>query len=276
MGRKPRIEYKGAIYHVIQRGNNQEHIFKYDDDKQYLLKQLGQYKRVLSFRLFGYVIMGNHYHLLLQTQDRPLQKIMHRVNGNYGRYYNLKYQCSGHVFQGRYKAILIQDERYLLAVLRYVHQNPVAAGLCKTTIDYSYSSDVAYRKNRNGLVDIGLVLDVLADDRSKAIEKYIELMAYEDEVDYDEPDIIGDDSFTLGFQPRSKEPGRKSLDEILMDTGLSPDDYNLIKAGSRRRHLTPYKRLYVKAGLEQGYTLQEIGANIRLSSVAAFKLLRRE
>ncbi|MEW6183308.1 MAG: transposase, partial [Bacillota bacterium] len=114
MGRKPRIEYEDAVYHVIQRGNNREHIFEKDHDKQYIVKQIEQSKRGLGFRLFGYVVMGNHYHLLLQTQQKPLNNIMHRINGNYGRYYNLKYRRSGHVFQGRYKAILVQDERYVL------------------------------------------------------------------------------------------------------------------------------------------------------------------
>jgi REP element-mobilizing transposase RayT len=276
MGRKPRIEYEGAAYHIIQRGNNREYIFENDDDKQYLLKQVEQCKRGpgLGFRLFGYVVMGNHYHLLLQTQEKPLNKIMHRINGNYGWHYNLKYQRSGHVFQGRYKAILIQDEGYLLAVLRYVHQNPVVAGMCATTADYRYSSDDHYRKNQSWLVDIDLVLDSLAGDRTKAIEKYIAFMAEEDDANYDEPGVIGDDSLYLTFQSQTTVPERKRLDEILVDTGLSPEDYKLIKAGSRRRHLTPYKRLYVEIALHHKYTLREIGDNIGLSDVAAFKLLQ--
>lgn len=274
MGRKPRIEYEGAIYHVIQRGNNREHIFADDSDKQYLLRQIEECKRGLGFRLFGYVIMGNHYHLVLQTYDKPLHKIMHRINGNYGRHYNLKYQRSGHVFQGRYKAILVQDERYLLAVLRYIHQNPVSAGICGTPDDYHYSSDTHYRRNRGELVDIDLVLDSLADDRLLAIKKYVEFMAEEDDADYEETDVIGDDSFLLASAYRTEAPDRKRLDEILIDTGLSLDDYRLVKAGSRQRHLTAYKRLYIKAALEQKYTLKEIGANIGLSDVAVFKLLQ--
>jgi len=274
MGRRPRIEYEDAVYHVIQRGNNREFVFENDHDKQYLLRQVEQCKRGMGFKLFGYVVMGNHYHLLLQTHKKPLNKIMHRINGNYGRHYNLKYQRSGHVFQGRYKAILVQDERYLLAVLRYIHQNPVAAGVCRTAADYRYSSDGHYRMNQSWLVDIDIILDSLGDDRLQAIGKYKEFMAEEDDADYDGLDVIGEESFSLALRPRARAPERKRLDEILIDTGVSLDNYQLIKAGSRRRHLTPYKRLYVNTALHQNYTLKEIGGNIGLSDAAAFKLVR--
>ncbi|MGQ5711949.1 transposase [Desulforudis sp. DRI-14] len=100
MGRRPRIEYEGAVYHVIQRGNNKEHIFADDLDKEYLLRQMDECRRSLGFRLFGYVVMGNHYHLLLKTERKPLNKIMHRINGNFARYFNMKHQRSGTCFSG--------------------------------------------------------------------------------------------------------------------------------------------------------------------------------
>ncbi|MEW6726795.1 MAG: transposase [Bacillota bacterium] len=276
MGRRPRIEYEGAIYHVIQRGNNQEYIFADDSDKAYLLKQIDECRRGLGFRLFGYVVMGNHYHLLLKTERKPLSKIMHRINGNFARHFNLKYQRSGHVFQGRYKAILIQDERYLLAVLRYIHRNPVAAGVSDTTTDYAYSSDNYYRRQQGWPVDIDMVLDCLADDRLKALEKYQELMAQEDDTDYEDQDVIGEESFSMTVRPRTEVAERKPLDAILMDIGASPDDYQQIKAGSRRRHLTPYKRRYIEFALEQKYTLKEIGENIGLTANAVFDLWKRQ
>ncbi len=272
MGRKPRIEYEDAVYHVIQRGNNKEHIFEKDNDKQYLLKLIEQSKQGLGFRLFGYVVMSNHYHLLMQTKQKPLNNIMHRINGNYGRYYNLKYQRSGHVFQGRYKAILVQDERYLLAVLRYIHRNPIEAGICETSDGYSYSSDGCYRENRSWLVDIDLILASLTENRVEAIKKYKELMAEEDDNDYEKPDIIGERLFTQRPWVRAHE--RKRLDEILIDTGMSLDQFKLIKSGSRRRDLTHYKKLYINMALEQKYTLKEIGGNIGLSDVAVYKLVK--
>lgn len=275
MGRKPRLEYEGAIYHVIQRGNNKEYVFEHDDEKDYLINNLEQGKRSMGFCLFGYVVMGNHYHLLLQTREYPLSKIMHRLNSDFGRYYNFKYKRSGHVFQGRYRAIPVRGERYLLAVLRYIHRNPVAAGLCPAPADYPYSSDTHYRECRNGLVDFEMVLGYLAEDLAAALDKYREFMAGEDDVDYDAPEVIGDQVYSLPLTPMVRAPERKELDEILAGTGVSLDDYKLIKAGSRMRHLTPYKKLYVETALRQMYTFQEIAGNIGLSDVAAIRMVRR-
>ncbi len=276
MGRRPRIEYEGAIYHVIQRGNNKEHVFANDDDKAFLLRQVDECRRGLGFELFGYVVMSNHYHFLLKTGSKPLSKIMHRINGNYARYFNWKYQRSGHVFQGRYKAILVQDERYLFAVLRYIHRNPVDAGVASTTIDYAYSSDRFYRRQQGLPVDTDTVLDCLADDRSKALEKYRELMAQDDDTDYEDRDVIGDDSFVINASPKPTVAERKPLNVILASTGVSLGDYHLIKKGSRARRLTPYKRRYIEAALEEKYTLKEIGENISLTAAAVFDLRRKQ
>ncbi|MEW6183089.1 MAG: hypothetical protein AB1500_07925, partial [Bacillota bacterium] len=114
----------------------------------------------------------------------------------------------------------------------------------------------------------------LAENRLDAIKKYQELMAEEDDSDYEKPDRIGDQSFMLAQRPWVKANERKRLDEILIDTGVSLDEYKLIKSGSRRRDLTRYKKLYVKAALEQRYTLKEIGGNIGLSDVAVYKLAK--
>jgi len=97
-------------------------------------------------------------------------------------------------------------------------------------------------------------------------------MAEEDNADYDELEVLGDENFSLTLRTRTIAPVRKRLDEILIDTGVSFDDFKLIKTGSRRRHLTPYKKVYVVDALEQKYTFQEIAGNISLSATAAAKL----
>ena len=91
MGRNPRIEYNGGIYHVISRGNNREHILKESFDKQYFIDQVKEFKNPLGLKIFGYVIMDNHYHLLLQTTNKPLHTIMHQLNNRYSKYFNKKY-----------------------------------------------------------------------------------------------------------------------------------------------------------------------------------------
>lgn len=176
MARKPRIEYNGAIYHVIQRGNNREYIFEDTLHKGYLIKIIREVKGVLDFNIFAYVLMDNHYHLLLQTVDCPLSVLMHRINNRYSKYYNFKARRSGHVFENRYKGILVQDKSYLLGLIRYIHYNPVRARMCGKVADYKWSSDVFYRRNMKNIVDIGFALDMLSLDRISAIRKYIELM----------------------------------------------------------------------------------------------------
>jgi REP element-mobilizing transposase RayT len=125
MGRPWREEYKGGIYHVIARGNNKEYAFRESIDKGYMVKQLKECSMSMGCRIYGYVLMDNHYHMIIQTFDKKLQEIMHRINNKYSKYFNGKYKRVGHVFQCRYKAALVQDERYMLKLLRYVHQNPV-------------------------------------------------------------------------------------------------------------------------------------------------------
>lgn len=135
MGRRPREKEEGGIYHVIQRGNNREFIFMENMDKEHLIRLLFLLSKS-GCKIYGYVIMGNHYHLVLKTGGELLQKVMHRLNLKYSKYYNKKYDRSGHVFQGRYKAVPVREEKYILALLRYVHQNPVKAGCLLHVIHY--------------------------------------------------------------------------------------------------------------------------------------------
>ena len=85
----------------------------------------------MNYRIYGYVLMDNHYHILIQTIGKKLQEIMHQINNKYSKYFNVKYKRVGHVFQSRYKSTLVQDKRYILKLLQYVYQNPIRAGTCK-------------------------------------------------------------------------------------------------------------------------------------------------
>ena len=275
MGRPWREEYKGGIYHVIARGNNKEYIFKEDIDKGYFIKQLKESIDGMNYRVFGYVLMDNHYHILIQTMDKKLQEIMHQINNKYSKYFNAKYKRVGHVFQGRYKATLVQDERYLIWVLRYIHQNPVQAGICETVSGYKWSSDVFYRRGIKGFVNVDIVLNMLAADRNKAVKKYMELMSEREEKDYEKEKIIGDEAYQLMCLSRRKTEERKRLDEILIETGISEEDYALVKSGSRKRRLTQYKLEYAKAALALRYTYKEIAHNINITESSVKDLIYR-
>jgi len=275
MGRKKRVEYKNGIFHVIQRGNNREFIFGADADIDYLIGQLSILSRDMGYGLYGYVIMGNHYHLIVQIRAATLKSVMHRINLRYSKYFNRKYERTGHVFEGRYRAIPVMEEGYLLSLLRYIHQNPVKAGICKSVEEYSWSSDRFYRKSIKDCVEIDLVLDMLSGSRKTALEKYKEFMAQEEVGNFENVRAIGKTEGNPEIRASYQKGVRKGLDEILLATGVNEKEFELIKNGSRKRKLTGYKLAYAREALEVNYTLKEIGNNIKISDVAIVDILKR-
>lgn len=275
MGRPWREEYTGAIYHVIARGNNKEYIFKESIDKGYFIKLLKESMTGMCFRIYGYVLMDNHYHIVLQVLDKKLQKIMHQINNKYSKYFNYKYKRVGHVFQGRYKSMLVQDERYLVSLIRYLHQNPIKAGMCHIMEEYKWSSDIFYRTGNNSFVSVDVILDMLSKDRRKAISRYKEYMEQEEQRDYDSINIVGEEGYQMMYSIRKGVEARKRLDEILIEQGMSKEKYELIKNGSRRRDLTIYKINYLNGALKMNYTYKEAGANIGISESAVRSLINR-
>lgn len=275
MGRKPRIEYRGATYHIIQRGNNREYIFRDINSKKYVLEITREYKTSMNFFIYGYVLMDNHYHMIIKTIDVPLQKIMHRINNRYSKYYNSVNGRTGHVFQNRYKAILVKDDKYLLSLLRYIHQNPVKAQICRNIREYIWSSDSAYRKNiQNHLTDINFILNMFSSNRKKALQLYHNFMEneeLEDELIFEETDIIGQTEQNLTHK-QNDHLIKENLNSILLSVVCNREIFENIKSGSRKRHLMPYKKAYIKKGLILNYTMKEIAENISISESAVFKL----
>ena len=149
MGRPIRIQYPGALYHVTSRGNERRDIFVDDDDRRKFLGILADYHDRFGVVLHCYVLMDNHYHLVLETPLGNLVKVMHGVNSSYTGYFNRRYVRAGHLFQGRYKAIVVDKDAYLLELSRYVHLNPVRAGIVKGPEEYVWSSYLGYiRKSK--------------------------------------------------------------------------------------------------------------------------------
>jgi putative transposase len=140
MTRPLRIEFEGAFYHVIQRGIERKNIFATDLDKKRFLRYLDTAHSSYDAVFHSYVLMDNHYHLILETPRANLSKIMHYVNTSYAAYYNSKYKRIGPLYQGRFKSILVQQDEYLNYLSCYVHLNPVRAGIVKLPEQYPYSS----------------------------------------------------------------------------------------------------------------------------------------
>ena len=148
MARPWRIEYEGALYHVFSRGNKQQDIFVTDDDRYLFLDTIGQMSERFDNDIFAYVLMDNHYHLLLRTPKANLSRSMQWLGTTYTRRFNLDHFQSGHLFQGRYKSILVENDAYLMQLSYYIHNNPLRAGIVKRLIDYRWSSYPAYAYNR--------------------------------------------------------------------------------------------------------------------------------
>jgi REP element-mobilizing transposase RayT len=149
MARPWRIQYEGALYHVFSRGNNQQDIFVTDDDRYLFLDTLGHMSERYDIDIFAFVLMDNHYHLLLRTPIANLSKSMQWLGATYTRRFNLNHFQSGHLFQGRYKSILVENDAYLMQLSYYLHNNPLRAGMVKRLISYRWSSYPAYAYNRN-------------------------------------------------------------------------------------------------------------------------------
>ena len=140
MARPLRIEYPGALYHVTSRGDRQEAIFDDDQDRRAFLNILGDVVCRFRWRCQAYCLMGNHYHLMIETPEGNLTKGMRPLNGVFTQWSNRRHKRSGHLFQGRYKAILVDRDSHFLELARYIVLNPVRAAMVKHPRLWSWSS----------------------------------------------------------------------------------------------------------------------------------------
>ncbi len=140
VSRPLRIEYPGAFYHVTSRGNERKMVFESTRDREKYLSYLESAHQRYWAIIHAYCLMGNHYHLLLETPKGNLSQILHHINGAYTTYFNIKRDRSGHLFQGRFKGILVDKDAYCKELSRYIHLNPVRAGTVKTPLEYPWSS----------------------------------------------------------------------------------------------------------------------------------------
>jgi len=144
MARAWRIEFEGALYHVLSRGNERRDIFFGDDDRQRFLDTLGDMTQRFEIDVFVYALMGNHYHLQLRTRRANLSRAMQWLGVTYANRFNARHSRSGHLFQGRFKNMLVQNDAYLLQLSYYIHRNPLRAKMVERLADYRWSSYRAY------------------------------------------------------------------------------------------------------------------------------------
>ncbi|MEK7849573.1 MAG: transposase [Candidatus Omnitrophota bacterium] len=154
MSRPYRLQGANCLYHITSRGDDRKRIFVNETDYLKFLEYLKAAKGKFKFYLYAYCLMGNHYHLFFETTQPNLSAIMHSINTAYTTYYNIKRQRCGHLFQGRYKSILVDADTYFLELTRYIHLNPVKAKMAPTPIEYKWSSYKGYLSQKgDGIID---------------------------------------------------------------------------------------------------------------------------
>lgn len=149
MSRSSRIKYPGAWYHIMNRGRRSERVFFNDNDYQLFIKVLQESFELWNMKISTYCLMQNHYHLLVQTPAGNLSRCMRHLNGIYTQRFN---RLHNQLFQGRYKAVLVEGDSYLLEVMRYIHKNPIKAGIVRMLCDYRWSTYHGYLSKAKKMV----------------------------------------------------------------------------------------------------------------------------
>lgn len=222
MPRQVRCLSESKIYHVMVRGNEKKNIFMDEEDKERYIETLSRLSghalcgkettqsqcpvlrrnNERKFGILAYCLMNNHAHLLIHEGEDEISRIMKRIGISYVYYFNKKYGRVGPLFQDRFKSETVEDDAYLLAVVRYIHNNPVKAGLAENASGYPWSSFNAYIEAGNGqeLIDRDQVLELLSADRKKAIALFIEYTAQENRDEFLEYVEVNEEKEFIGRQ----------------------------------------------------------------------------
>lgn len=179
MPRHQREKSKSGYYHIMLRGNERSNIFRDEEDKLRFIEKLYDKNQENRFSLHAFCLMDNHVHLMLSEGVEDVAKIMKRIIVSYVYYFNKKYKRVGHLFQDRFKSEIVEDDNYVLALARYIHQNPVKAGMIKSAGEYKWSSYTCYLNESNyftKVVETETVLNLLSGDKRTAKNRFEEYM----------------------------------------------------------------------------------------------------
>lgn len=176
MPRSARKRSESGVYHIVLRGINKQTIFYDDEDREVFLSRLKIVKEEKPYEIYAFCLMSNHMHLLVKEKNESISKIFLKILSSYVYWYNRKYERIGNLFQDRYKSEVINGDSYLLCAARYIHQNPLKAGVVKAIEEYKWSSYEAYTNDKKSFVDIDFILTIL-----QGKEGYIKFMVQEEE-----------------------------------------------------------------------------------------------
>lgn len=259
MARPLRLEFEGALYHITSRGDRRENIYETDADRQAFLAIFGEVCESFNWVCHAYCLMDNHYHLLVETPEANLSKGMRQLNGVYTQNFNRRNHRCGHVFQGRYKSILVDKQSYLLELARYIVLNPVRAGMVQRAQDWPWSSfraTIGLDEKPKWLRDDWL-LSAFDRNKSSAIRRYLNFVVEGMSrasvwADVKHQVYLGDDRFVE--QVLSRIDTSKDLSEI-PSAQIRPRASHLYVYLSQEKSRN---RAIVRAYESGGYTLKEI------------------
>lgn len=291
MARRPRVHYPGALYHVISRGNQRQQIYRDNSDYQRFETLLSEVVKRHSLTLYAYVLMSNHFHLLLEVGRSPLSKAMQVLLYRYTRRYNQRYRKSGHLFQGRYTAILCDRDNYLMELIRYLHLNPVRAGIVKEPGRYRWSSDEAYVRGKStGGIAVEEGLKLWGSQRGAAVKSYQRFVRdglgvghQEEYYKVKEQRYLGDDNFVEAVcrsvdEQEESYPVRITMEEIVeglaKETGASVREI-LGKGRGRKASGVRAQAAYVGrevGGMSLTKMAKHLGRDLSTVSLAVKKL----
>ncbi len=269
MARPLRIEFDGALYHVTSRGNDRKAIYKDDSDRELFLNTLAQVSGRFHWICHAYCLMNNHYHLVIETPDGNLSKGMRQLNGVYTQAYNKRHRRVGHVFQGRFKGILVQKDSHFLEVCRYVVLNPVGAKMIGHPRRWKWSSYRATAGSTlpHGCLSIDEILSHFGQRRAAAQKKYAEFV----QAGIGSPSIwdgleaqslLGVEGFAEGL--RHHVTGKRKIREIPKGQRYAgrPALAKLFSQSTRKKQSRD--QLIAKAIAEHGYSQMELANHLDL------------
>jgi putative transposase len=266
MARPPRIEVANGIYHVTSRGNERQLVFLDDHDRDRFLEILAGVARRYRWRVLCFCLMGNHYHLVVLTLEPNLATGMRQLNGVYAQWFNRRHDRDGHLFQGRYKAVLVQGDRQLQNTVRYVVRNPLRAGLARDVDGWRWTSHGATMgTTRAGVVAVSELLSRLGPDATSARLRYLEIVrAPEDPPEPLHPVVDGDEQFVvthLALVRPSPEHPRASV------VRLPPPLASLVSSRDDGAGI-------FDANVEHGYSLRVIAMHLGCSTATIHRRVR--
>lgn len=285
MARRPRVFAPGILYHVIVRGGRRRKTFTSAADYQAYLERLAKYRGQYGYTVYAFCLMPNHAHLLMESSGHPLAKFMQGLQQSYTQYFNRQHRKRGHLFQGRYKAIVCQKDAYLLELIRYVHLNPVRAGLVKAPERYRYSGHHAYLERKaSEIIEPAQVLGMVGGSRGyrRFVQSGIKDGHKEEYYAVEDQRFLGEEGFAKSMRPDEE----KALPRPRRKSGIDAEvkklsNYLKVEArqlrGSNRSWAVSEARTTIAYVIARrlGYRLKDVAAYFGRSAATMATLLAR-